>query len=144
MRGHPPLLIDWDFHAWKSISTISCYHSLINIFLCTAKKTKNNKNMEFRQERMDLQIDDHESYQVKVVIREKMVLSSTKVKNGFWDGSWVWDLFGKVICRYSGRGSIEPTTALRVCTVTHVFGICATACFMNRHSQMRIHHTVCP
>ena len=36
--------------------------------------------MEFRQERMDLQIDDHESYQVKVVIREKMVLSSTKVK----------------------------------------------------------------
>ena len=36
--------------------------------------------MEFRQERMDLQIDDHESYQVKVVIREKMVLSSTKVR----------------------------------------------------------------
>ena len=48
---------------------------------------------------MDLQIDDHESYQVKVVIREKMVLSSTKVKNGFWDGSWVlaWD--GKFFTR---------------------------------------------
>ena len=44
----------------------------------------------------------------------------------------------------SGRGSIEPTTALRVCTVPHVFDICATACFMNRHSQMRIHDTVCP
>ena len=89
---------------------------------------------------MDLQIDDHESYQVKVVIREKMVLSSTKVKK--------MD-FGTVAGFSLGtgnslRGSIEPTTSLRVCTVPHVFGICATACFMNRHSQMRIHHTVCP
>ena len=35
--------------------------------------------MQFRQERMDFQIDENESYQIKIVMREKMVLTSTKV-----------------------------------------------------------------
>jgi len=44
--------------------------------------------MQFRQERMDFQIDENESYQIKIVMREKMVLTSTKliyVKSG---GVW--------------------------------------------------------
>ena len=45
--------------------------------------------MQFRQERMDFQIDENESYQIKIVMREKMVLTSTKV-------SW-WIIFNTVI-----------------------------------------------